>query len=519
MRRSSALLEKNWSMLNAIMKISPRLWAILLCLPILNLTPSGPAHTQIFNPPNLDPRKNTDALVAITVKRKMADVNGNFNWEEISSGTGFIVSSLGYVITARHNFPNCPKPRDCEVPNPPLLPSKEIMNADQVAIYGHVGDRNRREEPMVPINIPEGSDFVLLQFQPRYKYSFFPVGDPWTISTNDNLVALGFSKDEPTSSVSAGRYTGEIGAKGSWKVTMDMGRGMSGGPVVDPKTGGVVAIIYGGVEKSSPPLGYVHPINHGFALLRIAGTKTPKELIEQRKNASSNGSSPAEIDVKRSTQHVFKVFSSPINRIKNDHPNPSSSHSELFKHTFKADKGYVFSDPKIRILNGRNFSNVKYKINEDETTLFVEYVLESGPSGKPWNGWISADIIATQSYNFSVDKFYRLASDGGVNTYIATGKLHPKCGAVATLTPGGSRFVKRGQGINTDENPDNSDNWKMEFQITDKEIKELGGPMVRFSPVCDTGVDYRNQTPFSQKSSKNHPVNPVRLRSLPTRSN
>lgn len=375
-----------------MMKIWSRLWTVLLFTTISNLAPIGPAYAQTF-----DPLKRTDALVAITAERNIIDPNGVNRWAPISSGTGFIVTSSGYVITARHNFPNCLTRKECDQEDPPLLAKSVIMNGDQVRIWGHVRDRYGSPMPLIPIEMSASADFILLKLARDDSYSFFPIGEPQKVAHGHRLLILGFPKDQATSWPFEGRYAGADGPKGSWKVGVPTGQGMSGGPVFDLQSGGVVGMIYGGVKNSFPPLGYVHPINHGVNLLNIAGAVTVDELVDQRKGVSSGNVTKTEVGKSKPNKSPLKTVSFSINRTKDDHPKLTSPTSKSFKEVFQADKGYKFTDAKFRLLSANNHSGLVYRIEDKGKRLVVEYSLKSGPAIDRWRGWINADVVATQA--------------------------------------------------------------------------------------------------------------------------
>ncbi len=174
-----------------------------------------------------------------------------------SSGSGFVVSSDGYVLTAGHIIPN--------------IPAESNRN---LKITGKPSSRYAMGEEMEFITRDPYFDFALLRFK---NTSITPhpahFGDPRQVLQSDSeLYALGFPLHTEFSAKS-GKLNGTGGPGGAWITSIPLNPGDSGGPVFNDQ-GQVVAMVASAL-KEAEGIKYVLPINFAVNLLNIIRVEIP----------------------------------------------------------------------------------------------------------------------------------------------------------------------------------------------------------------------------------------------------
>lgn len=205
------------------------------------------------------------AVVSIIVEFQHED-NGD---KPKSHGTGFIISSDGYLLTAKHVVE---------------APTKHVIRS----ITGTLGDF---EAPAIPIRFVENdpvNDIAILQFQvTNQPYSTVPLGNARDVKPGNNLCSLSFSKPYNEDYHPAeGIHTGKNGDL--WVTQMPSNDGESGGPVFRVSTGRVVAIKLGTIKRETEEhielINYLTPINLATRLKDIhvpdiyIGDKPPSDI-------------------------------------------------------------------------------------------------------------------------------------------------------------------------------------------------------------------------------------------------
>ncbi len=165
-------------------------------------------------------------------------------------GTGFIINSEGYVLTAAH-----------------------IVRSDagtQVNVRGAVGSREGNLEGMEVLYENSNFDVALLRFKnTSVQRRAVSIGDPWKIVDGAIIYSMGFPGTEEWFH-DEGKLSGK-GPKGSWNTTLTLNPGMSGGPIFDIE-GNVVAMVWGGVSTQGiVGVNRILPINLLIDPLQIAG--------------------------------------------------------------------------------------------------------------------------------------------------------------------------------------------------------------------------------------------------------
>jgi S1-C subfamily serine protease len=195
---------------------------------------------------------NANSIVFISIRRTLK--NG---LTEISSGTGFIVDSNGYVITCNHVVP-------------------QQSDEEPRVLMGAVGGRYEHEYPLEVIDVEERHDLILLKLPGR--------SSPWhsvqamtQAKAGTHIVALGFFEDDLLGV--PGSITNTGGKGGRWMTNSGLNRGMSGGPVFE-QSGAIVAIVRGGREDAQL-VNELIPISFSTRLLQLIGSP----LLSRRNQA------------------------------------------------------------------------------------------------------------------------------------------------------------------------------------------------------------------------------------------
>lgn len=147
---------------------------------------------------------------------------------ERRAGSGFLLSNLGYVLTAGHV----------------VFDEEDGYEVKTTASFSA-----SKEYRLELVNKGVRPDVALLQLpsQMDQNLKWLKWGDSREIEEGDPLFALGFPEGLPLSLVS-GLLSNRVGVNGNWQTTLPLNRGMSGGPVFDSR-GRVVAIAVAGNES------------------------------------------------------------------------------------------------------------------------------------------------------------------------------------------------------------------------------------------------------------------------------
>ena len=174
----------------------------------------------------------------------------NDKGEEVNSGTGFIVSSEGHVLTVAHVRPG----------------SGEYLE-------GIVGAKDGTRLRLSPMGLDEARDVALWQLpqavgcRPALGLS---VDRP---AVSEELMGLGFPQGLGMTPISL-KLANLFGPSGTMIVDGYLSRGTSGGPVLN-RAGLVVGIIRGG-HPSSASENHVTPITMASGLLQTVGRWPPR---------------------------------------------------------------------------------------------------------------------------------------------------------------------------------------------------------------------------------------------------
>lgn len=172
---------------------------------------------------------------------------------EDSSGTGFVVTEYGHMISANHVV---------------LEESRDTI----VRTWGWIGSRNSANKyPVEVVKRERDLDLVLLALQlpADLRLQVAQIGSSGAMRLDAPLYALGFP-GKADLSPATGILSNRSGPKGRWQTTLGINRGNSGGPVFDPQTKKVVAIAWAG-DDTAQQVTYAIPESYASGLLRIAG--------------------------------------------------------------------------------------------------------------------------------------------------------------------------------------------------------------------------------------------------------
>jgi hypothetical protein len=205
-----------------------------------------------------------------------------------ASGTGFIVSEEGHIVTAHHVVADDP-------------------NTDEIKVFGAIGSLARPKTELLILSTDKTKDIALLAFLDNSQsYRPMPLGNPFVTIAGTQLCSLSFSselnEDYHTTTGTLSKKTGEdktAGIKNLWTTQMPSNFGESGAPVIDLTNGGVVAIKYGGRNPGAiQNVNYVIPLNLAKAMLEeYCNVKIP--------TPPDSGTTPAIEAVLRSIQVFF----------------------------------------------------------------------------------------------------------------------------------------------------------------------------------------------------------------------
>ena len=192
-------------------------------------------------------KEDRSAVVSLTVKK----IKKSTGQVIAGSGTGFIVSPQGYVLTADHVIE-----RDATI--------------DEVQIDGAVGSLYATKSPMRIVEEEKGADVAMLQFRDG-SHAYVPIrlGNPFNVQSGAQMCSLSYSApinaDYHITTGSLSSLSGEDVANGVnnlWTTQLPSNEGESGAPVVQLPEGGVVAIKYGGERPGvAQNVNYIIPIN------------------------------------------------------------------------------------------------------------------------------------------------------------------------------------------------------------------------------------------------------------------
>jgi Trypsin-like peptidase domain len=171
-----------------------------------------------------------------------------------STGTGFLLTSGGYVLTASH------------VLSEDGAYDKYSVMGSPLTRYGHLW-------PLDVIRDDPKADLLLLKFkQVGVAWSSVVPGAPEATKDGSPLYVLGFPLEFDLGP-KGGDLSNKSGPGGSWITNVPLNLGDSGAPVFDT-SGRVVAMVVSGIEGKR--IAFCVPLNYAATELNIAGVRLPE---------------------------------------------------------------------------------------------------------------------------------------------------------------------------------------------------------------------------------------------------
>jgi len=193
--------------------------------------------------------QNQGALVFVKVTATRAD-----NSQASETGTGFVVSDAGFILTNNHLF--------------------SVLHPGDTAlvVFGSMGSRYRPVEELDVIERNPQLDLALLRFKDTSrKRQPVMLGEPEKVLPGHSLYLMGFPEGLDAS-IATGNLSGLAGPGGTWQTTLPANRGNSGGPVFDAD-GRVIAVLQADLGPKVSGISFVVPINLARSiLLMVPGT-------------------------------------------------------------------------------------------------------------------------------------------------------------------------------------------------------------------------------------------------------
>lgn len=239
---------------------------------------------------NLENLSNTVRDSIVYLKVEFVDPNNSINTCGEKQGSAFVVSSDGYVLTAKHNIRIVDQ---CE-------------SFTDIRISGRIGYRYTAAEiPMTVIAEDANADVALLKFAERADpYVHVEVCDAKSIRVGAGMAAFGFPRDTDFSPLPT-IYSNSSGAR--WQVSSDFTNGMSGGPVFN-YSGEVIGVIQGGIANT-PAIRYVIPLRHAANMIDLSGAEFSYCVDDSSPNSANSSEGRGVARSERSETNPSEVYS------------------------------------------------------------------------------------------------------------------------------------------------------------------------------------------------------------------
>lgn len=218
-----------------------RAWAISTLLALVSIARAD-VVTDIV-------QENRYAIAYLKVSYE--GVPGEPDGKKTVTGSGFVVDRVGHLLTARHV----------------VMPDFDYQKRTISVWLGERGGGNMRHAE--PIDERPAFDIALLKMTTGANdYAHVSIGDPDTTAEGSHLTALGFALGEQGAggvANSDGRLSSKYGQRGTWRTSIPLNPGDSGGPVFEDGNT-VVGIVIGG-ETAALQINAIVPINYATGLL------------------------------------------------------------------------------------------------------------------------------------------------------------------------------------------------------------------------------------------------------------
>lgn len=293
--------------------------------------------------------KNRLAVVFIAVESR----NQTTGESRRSSGTGFVISKDGYILTARH-----------------VVRSDEQMEI--ATLTGAIGSRAANPEALEVIAENSNFDVALLRFiNTAPSRDHVTVGNPAPVEVGDRVGSMGFPAGQEFTA-KRGDLSSKGGPGASWITSINLNPGDSGAPVFDPE-GRAVAVVVSRLSEYER-INFALPISHAADLLAIAAVKIGEPS--------------------RTAEDVLKV-SYPVNETRDEHEGVFES-SEVLVRTFNARDGYKIVSERLERDSDTRVSDVELERSADGSSVRLKFRLTSGPVFDRYRGWLRGRVETEQ---------------------------------------------------------------------------------------------------------------------------
>ena len=302
-----------------------------------------------------------DAVVFINVEYETA---AGINCE---SGTGFLISSSGYVLTSRH-----------------LITDESGKVYEKYTIAGSVSEAYDCKRPrgiirdLNYVRSEAEQDVMLLKIEAEQAFNYVRACQQTKVDPGEKLYVLNFAFGQPLTTTETIRGQTH-GPMGRWQMSGIVEEGASGAPVLNA-SGRLVGLVFGGYDAAK---GYefMVPLDHfkhlfGFASSALENCSTPTGSYFESKCA------PRQVE-----KNVEWTLS--------EHKGLQTN-NQSFKKIFAATDGKVITSYEWRALSSNSASGVEIDINDDKKSIAVRTQLSSGPIFDQWRGWVNGILLLSE---------------------------------------------------------------------------------------------------------------------------
>jgi Trypsin-like peptidase domain len=150
-------------------------------------------------------------------------------------GSGVIISPDGDILTDFHVIGEWLSSTDESKKDHPLLV--------------HIGSKFSEGRPTNVVLVDDKADVALLRIRESHQYPFAPICYNTPLRQGMYIFAFGYPNDQELSAV-PGTYNNAGAEDNRWRASMNMSRGMSGGPIYDEK-GFVIGLVNSGISDGT----------------------------------------------------------------------------------------------------------------------------------------------------------------------------------------------------------------------------------------------------------------------------
>ncbi len=261
--------------------------------------------------------------------------------KSLGTGSGFVISKDGFVVTAKHVVPT-------EIPAGATLVMK--------------GSLRSKDPPYKTLSLYQittlGVDITLLRFdpntQPSWEYLKVSSKKISDFRLGENVVAWGFALTEGLNRVDT-KISSLTGPENTVQVGAGIVRGMSGGPVVDTSNN-VVGVVTGGA-KGEAALNYFTPILYANPLIR--------DIAEYADDQPAAAKGPASV-----REAIVKNYEI------NESRTIGALQSKPFSITKDAVAGRLITKANFVITNNSGISDISVAVADDKKSVTLKYVVK-----------------------------------------------------------------------------------------------------------------------------------------------